>query len=173
MADIKTSALFSKGTNKAMDKIRGARLNQIVDKVDVEDQQENMDKKNILTSSSRSRGRNVGAPITRFDKVYKTTQPIKLSILSNATLRILSEKYMAGNSKDEILRKALDSFIQSTLASEDRQALLADVEKELVLFRKKNPTEPEIDHNVGVTVRTIEAIEKQTLDDLKEKWKAK
>lgn len=183
MADIKTSTLFNKGSNKAMDKIRDARLNQKIEETNNEVSQtlspiptSIVEKKviqapnNSLKSTVR---RSVGAPIKRFDKVYKATQPIKLSALLNSTVRILSEKYMANHSKDEILRNAIDAYIQSNLASEDRQALLSDVEKDLALFRESHPTKPEVDHDTGITKRTVEEIEKQTLEDLKEKWKTK
>ena len=104
----------------------------------------------IKTSSnverqSRGRTKKVGAPIRKFDKVYSTKHPLKLSTLLNATSRVLVEKYETNMTRDELLRKALDEYIKQNLTQEDKQDLFNDVVKELDLFREKYPIVPELD----------------------------
>ncbi|HAQ7166116.1 TPA: hypothetical protein IYQ95_003090, partial [Listeria monocytogenes] len=110
--------------------------------------------KNIKTNNS------VGAPIKNYDRIYVASQPIKLSALLNSTSRVLNEKYMAGYTRDEILRLALDSYIKMNFTKEDKIDLYRDVSKELNLFREKHPTIPRDD-------MTEEVIEEQSANEIK------
>lgn len=109
----------------------------------------------------------VGAPIRKFDKVYK--HPLKLSTLLNATSRVLVEKYETNMTRDELLRKALDEYIKQNLTQEDKQDLYNDVMKELTLFREKYPIIPEL-NNRGEIVRGVEQIRLDTEESIKNNW---
>jgi hypothetical protein len=96
----------------------------------------------------------VGAPIRKFDKVYSTKHPLKLSTLLNATSRVLVEKYETNMTRDELLRKALDEYIKQNLTQEDKQDLFNNVMKELDLFREKYPIIPELNER-GDIVKSV------------------
>ncbi|EAF5802294.1 hypothetical protein I1B29_003042, partial [Listeria monocytogenes] len=155
MADIKDLGIFG-AKNKGLQKIKEAshkkesssrRSSPIEQKNVVRENRDN--KKNIKTNNS------VGAPIKNYDRIYVASQPIKLSALLNSTSRVLNEKYMAGYTRDEILRLALDSYIKMNFTKEDKIDLYRDVSKELNLFREKHPTIPRDD-------MTEEVIEEQS-----------
>ncbi|HBD0800838.1 TPA: hypothetical protein ACMV5E_002977, partial [Enterococcus faecium] len=110
-----------------------------------------------------------GAPIRKFDKVYSTKHPLKLSTLLNATSRVLVEKYETNMTRDELLRKALDEYIKQNLTQEDKQDLFNDVVKELDLFREKYPIVPELDDR-GEIIRTTSQIKQDTEDSLRKGW---
>ncbi|MFP7386233.1 hypothetical protein SFB97_11515 [Enterococcus hirae] len=122
-----------------------------------------------LERQERRRVKKVGAPIRKFDKVYSTKHPLKLSTLLNATSRVLVEKYETNMTRDELLRKALDEYIKQNLTQEDKQDLFNDVVKELDLFREKYPIVPELDDH-GEIVRTATQIKINTEESLRKGW---
>jgi len=122
-----------------------------------------------LERHNRRRTKKVGAPIRKFDKVYSTKHPLKLSTLLNATSRVLVEKYETNMTRDELLRKALDEYIKQNLTQEDKQDLFNDVVKELDLFREKYPIVPELDEHDEI-IRTTDQIKKDTEESIRKGW---
>jgi hypothetical protein len=178
LADIKGLDIF--GNNKGLAKIKKeaeAKKKQQAITPSENKQLEVHQVQEIKTSSNverQSRGRTkkkkVGAPIRKFDKVYSTKHPLKLSTLLNATSRVLVEKYETNMTRDELLRKALDEYIKQNLTQEDKQDLFNDVVKELDLFREKYPiTVPELDDR-GEIIRTTSQIKQDTEDSLRKGW---
>lgn len=110
-----------------------------------------------------------GAPIRRFDRVYSAKAPIKISTLLNETSKNIVDKYETGQTRDELLRKALDEYIEQNMSLEDKIELHNAVIRDLELFREKEPTVPELDKEKKV-IRTVEEIEKQTSLELKSRW---
>ena len=167
MADIKGLDIF--GNNKGLAKIKKeaeAKKKQQAITPSENKQLEVHQVQEIKTSSnverqSRGRTKKVGAPIRKFDKVYSTKHPLKLSTLLNATSRVLVEKYETNMTRDELLRKALDEYI--------KQNLFNDVVKELDLFREKYPIVPELDDR-GEIIRTTSQIKQDTEDSLRKGW---
>lgn len=158
MADIKDLGIF--GGNKGLDAIKAAENKNQIKNPSLE-----LEKKR----SSRKNSKGAGAPIRNFDRSYSATQPIKLSALLNGTLRVLTEKYMTNETKDEILRKALNDYVKHNLTKEDKLDLLNDLEKDLKLFREKYPTVEEIDSE-GNIIKTVREIESETTRNLKSSW---
>ncbi|EGP5213233.1 hypothetical protein EH319_12735 [Enterococcus faecium] len=175
MADIKGLDIF--GNNKGLAKIKkeaeAKKKKQVTTTVENK-QLEAHQIQEIKTLSnierqSRGRTKKVGAPIRKFDKVYSTKHPLKLSTLLNATSRVLVEKYETNMTRDELLRKALDEYIKQNLTQEDKQDLFNDVMKELDLFREKYPIVPELD-DYGEIVRTTAQIKKDTEESIQKDW---
>lgn len=175
MADIKGLDIF--GNNKGLAKIKKeaeAKKKQQAIILSTTKQPEVSQFKEIKNFSnvelqSRGRIKKVGAPIRKFDKVYSTKHPLKLSTLLNATSRVLVEKYETNMTRDELLRKALDEYIKQNLTQEDKQDLFNDVVKELDLFREKYPIVPELDDH-GEIVRTTAQIKKDTEESIRKGW---
>ncbi|MGL9769065.1 hypothetical protein [Enterococcus sp. DIV0806c] len=175
MADIKGLDIF--GNNKGLDKIKKeaeAKKKQQV--VVPKDKQKSIPQivKEDMTSirqekSERLGTKKVGAPIRKFDKVFSTKHPLKLSTLLNATSRVLVEKYETNMTRDELLRKALDEYIKQNLTQEDKQDLFNDVIKELDLFREKYPIIPELDGH-GEIVRSSSQIKRDTEEAIRTGW---
>ncbi|MBC1914137.1 hypothetical protein HCA73_15910 [Listeria booriae] len=120
-------------------------------------------------TAKRKNKKGAGAPIRNFDRVYVASQPVKLSAILNSTSRVLSEKYLAQHTRDEILRIALDFYIKVTFTKEDKRSLINDLTKEMSLYREKNPTIPQIDDN-GEIIKSVEDIEQTTINELKNNW---
>lgn len=118
-----------------------------------------------VSGGKKKRKKGAGAPIRNFDRVYTTSQSVKLSALLNSTLRVLTSKYMTGESKDDILRKALNDYVKHNLTKEDKQDMLNDLQKDLSLFRIKNPTLDEVNEN-GEIILTAKQVEEKTMKDL-------
>ncbi len=175
MADIKGLDIF--GNNKGLAKIKKeaeAKKKQQTITPSENKQSEVSQLPEIKASSNierqgRGRAKKVGAPIRKFDKVYSTKHPLKLSTLLNATSRVLVEKYETNMTRDELLRKALDEYIKQNLTQEDKQDLFNDVVKELDLFREKYPIIPELDDH-GEIVRTTAQIKKDTEESIRKGW---
>lgn len=172
MADIKGLDIF--GNNKGLAKIKKeaeAKKNQQIISPSENKQSEVSQLQEITNIERQGRGRakKVGAPIRKFDKVYSTKHPLKLSTLLNATSRVLVEKYETNMTRDELLRKALDEYIKQNLTQEDKQDLFNDVVKELDLFREKYPIVPELDDH-GEIVRTTAQIKKDTEESIRKGW---
>lgn len=192
MADIKSLAIF--GANKGLKKIEIAegakkkkketdvkeeekvRPESPVSETPIEEEQFQTSKENLSTASEekimtdivdgrKKRKKGAGAPIRNFDRVYTTSQSVKLSALLNSTLRVLTSKYMTGESKDDILRKALNDYVKHNLTKEDKQDMLNDLQKDLSLFRIKNPTLDEVNEN-GEIILTAKQVEEKTMKDL-------
>ncbi|MBC1604449.1 hypothetical protein HCJ39_06960 [Listeria rocourtiae] len=117
----------------------------------------------------RKNKKGAGAPVRNFDRVHVASQPVKLSAILNSTSRILSEKYLAQHTRDEILRIALDDYIKVNFTKEDKRDLINDITKELNLYREKNPTIPQTDED-GKIIQSTEEIEAKTMNDLKKSW---
>lgn len=176
MADIKGLDIF--GNNKGLAKIKKEAAEKKKQQQAItpsENRQSEVSQlQEIKTSSNMERhgsGRTkkVGAPIRKFDKVYSTKHPLKLSTLLNATSRVLVEKYETNMTRDELLRKALDEYIKQNLTQEDKQDLFNDVVKELDLFREKYPIVPELDDH-GEIIRTTTQIKKDTEESIRKGW---
>ena len=174
MADIKGLDIF--GNNKGLEKIKQeAEAKKKQNKILIKNKNISSALKTAQTSVSKTisshseHKRKVGAPIRKFDKVYSTKHPLKLSTLLNATSRVLVEKYETNMTRDELLRKALDEYIKQNLTQEDKQDLFNDVIKELELFRQKYPIIPELDEN-GEIVRTTNQIKKDTEESIQSRW---
>ena len=156
MADIKGLDIF--GNNKGLAKIKKeaeAKKKQQAITPSENKQLEVHQVQEIKTSSnverqSRGRTKKVGAPIRKFDKVYSTKHPLKLSTLLNATSRVLVEKYETNMTRDELLRKALDEYIKQNLT-------------------QKYPIVPELDDR-GEIIRTTSQIKQDTEDSLRKGW---
>lgn len=192
MADIKTSLLFQKKKNNPLDKIKAQNTHNqnYNDQHDMDNNQINTDiheDKNIknqslnnkrhvtktvhkVISNKKKKRPSKGAPDTFLDKVFKSTASVRLSAVVNSTLKLLTEKYMADKSKDEILREALNEYIVTYLEKDDRILLLKDLEKDLDLFREKNPIVSLIDED-GNIIKSKESIEKETLETLRNGFK--
>lgn len=156
MADIKNLSIFGKsdqGLKKIREKVKEEKINFI------EIEQFNKDINHTIQSTNRVRS--VGAPIRNHDQVYTTKSALKLSAITVSLTRILSEKYMAENTRDEILRIALNDYIKHHLTKEDKEDLFNDLQKELADFREKHPTTHSYDEN-GNLLKTSEDIEKET-----------
>lgn len=175
MADIKGLDIF--GKNKGLAKIKKEaetrRKQQTMTPTRNKQFEVSQDQDIKIVSNTeiqvRGRMKKVGAPIRKFDKVYSTKHPLKLSTLLNATSRVLVEKYETNMTRDELLRKALDEYIKQNLTQEDKQDLFNNVVKELDLFREKYPIVPELgDH--GEIIRTARQIKKDTEDSLRKEW---
>ena len=124
MADIKGLDIF--GNNKGLAKIKKEAEAKKKQQAITPSENKQLQVQEIKTSSnverqSRGRTKKVGAPIRKFDKVYSTKHPLKLSTLLNATSRVLVEKYETNMTRDELLRKALDEYIKQNLTQEDNQ----------------------------------------------------
>lgn len=119
-----------------------------------------------------AQNRSAGAPIRKFDRVYATKQPLKLSPILNSTSRILVEKYLTNMSRDELLRQALNSYIKQNLSQEDKLDLFNDLIKDLELFRSsklENETVAEVDDS-GAIIRSTDEIEQETEADIIQSW---
>lgn len=175
MADIKGLDIF--GNNKGLAKIKKEaeakkKQHAIISSENKQLEGHQVQEIKPLTNVERQAGgkrKRVGAPIRKFDKVYSTKHPLKLSTLLNATSRVLVEKYETNMTRDELLRKALDEYIKQNLTQEDKQDLFNDVVKELDLFREKYPILPELD-NHGEIVRTAAQIKKDTEKSIRKSW---
>ncbi|MDU0320695.1 MULTISPECIES: hypothetical protein [unclassified Enterococcus] len=175
MADIKGLDIF--GNNKGLAKIKkeaeAKKKQQTItpseNKQSEVSQLQEMKASSNIERQGRRRAKKVGAPIRKFDKVYSTKHPLKLSTLLNATSRVLVEKYETNMTRDELLRKALDEYIRQNLTQEDKQDLFNDVVKELNLFREKYPIVPELDDH-GEIVRTTAQIKKDTEESIRKGW---
>ena len=107
MADIKGLDIF--GNNKGLAKIKKeaeAKKKQQAITPSENKQLEVHQVQEIKTSSnverqSRGRTKKVGAPIRKFDKVYSTKHPLKLSTLLNATSRVLVCLLYTSDAADE------------------------------------------------------------------------
>lgn len=189
MADLKDLGIFS--TNKGLEKIKEDAARKDKEKteklkeLDIEKKIRKNKKDTIsksekaklkkglkeraATKKSPSNPKGAGAPITKNDKAISATQSIKVSALLNSVLRILIEKYMTSNGKDEILRIALNDFIKLNFNKEDKQDLLISLTKELELYREKNPTIPKMSED-GRILRTVSEIEAETIANIKKEW---
>lgn len=175
MADIKGLDIF--GNNKGLAKIKKEAAEKKKQQITIPAENKQSEAHQIqvikdvsdVERQSRRRTKKVGAPIRKFDKVYSTKHPLKLSTLLNATSRVLVEKYETNMTRDELLRKALDEYIKQNLTQEDKQDLFNDVIKELDLFREKYPIIPEL-NSQGEIVRTTSQIKKDTEDSLRKGW---
>lgn len=164
--DIKDLAIF--GNNKGLEKIK----KQAEEKKLGSEKKffSNMEKQEVIsTPKIKKRKKGAGPPIRKFDRVYSTKKPIKLSALLDSTAKIIVEKYETNLTKDELLRKALDNYIKQNLTKEDKQDLFNNVLHELEIFRIKNPTVPELDYNQNI-VRNSEEIELETRKNLQKNW---
>lgn len=178
MADIKKLSIFS-GNNDGLDRIKKEREKEKQkeqEKVAVSRPVNTPVRPAVITRIPNMAPpkkpkpvRKVGAPIKNFDKVFAAKQSIKVSALLNSISRVLSEKYMAGRSRDEIIRRALNEYIKQSLTKEDKLDLLADVERDLEVFRRDNPTIDQIDEN-GEISRTAEELEAETSNYLRDSW---
>lgn len=169
MADIKDLSIFG-SKNKGLQKIKAASNNKEVSKqlnknletaviVNSKEQKSKV----VANKSKKSGNNNVGAPIKNYDRIYNASHPIKLSALLNSTSRILNEKYMAGYTRDEILRIALDAYIKMNFTKEDKLDLYRDVTRELNIFREKHPT-------ISKEDVTAKEIEEQSSEAIKNSW---
>lgn len=173
MADIKGLDIF--GNNKGLARIKKEAeekkqvLTQPKDIKLESKQSQNIESPSISDTKQNKSHKKVGAPIRKFDKVYSTKHPLKLSTLLNAISRVLVEKYETNMTRDELLRKALDEYIKQNLTQEDKQDLFNDVVKELDLFREKYPIVPELDER-GEIVRTTTQIKIDTENFIRNGW---
>ena len=175
MADIKGLDIF--GNNRGLERIKKEveekkKQNKQTFALKTADSTETSSiskKKQVALKTEKKTFSKVGAPIRKFDKVYSTKHPLKLSTLLNATSRVLVEKYETNMTRDELLRKALDEYIKQNLTQEDKQDLYNDVMKELTLFREKYPIIPEL-NNRGEIVRGVEQIRLDTEESIKNSW---
>lgn len=170
MADIKNLSIFG-NQNRGLDKIKEESKRQKTPKSKPE-----IDDKKALTQieiketiHSTRFTRSVGAPIKNHDQVYSAKSPLKLSTITVSLTRILSEKYMAENTRDEILRLSLDNYIKHHFTKEDKQDLFNDLTRELELFREKYPTNP-VYNEEGILIKTPEQVEKETLESIIKAW---
>lgn len=171
MADIKDLSVFNNA--RGLDKIKN-RQKKKEEKKEHEKTEEvsRVTPKVEKTRKKRVKQNKVGAPLKNHDRVYTASSAIKVSALLNSISRLMTEKYLTEYTRDEVLRKALDEYIRSTLTQEDKKALLQDIEVELALFRKKNPTVPELDENNQV-IKSVDEIEKETLKTIADRWQVK
>lgn len=194
MVDIKSSVLFQKKKNNPLDKIKAQNTyNQNQDNqydmdgnkknIDINENEntenQDVDHQKHLTKTVRKvipqkkkKRPSKGAPDTFLDKVFKSTSSVRLSAVVNSTLKLLTEKYMTDKSKDKILREALNVYIVTYLEKDDRILLLKDLEKDLDLFREKNPIVSLTDED-GNILKSKEAIKNETSVILKNGFKLK
>lgn len=178
MADIKNLSIFS-NQSKGLNKIKEETQRK---KEEKEPKQQTVlaterkekpvvksDQKLKSSIHSKRTSRSVGAPIKNYDQVFTSKSPLKLSAIVVSLTRILSEKYMAESTRDEILRLALNNYVKHHFTKEDKQDLLNDIERELVIFRKQNPTFSQYDEQ-GILEKTPEEIEAETLKYLIDEW---
>lgn len=184
MADIKNFSIFG-NENKGLKKIKNANqkeneIKNIKTSIDNSDVKKSISTTKKPSPTTRSKGthnssarsknsKGAGAPIRNFDRIYVASQPLKLSALLNSTSRILTEKYLAQYTRDEILRLALDSYIKLNFTKEDKLDLFQDIMKELDLYREKNPTIPQIDSD-GEILLSSQDIEKQSAEEIRKNW---
>ncbi|MGX2947047.1 hypothetical protein [Enterococcus alishanensis] len=171
MADIKNMNIFNNTTN-GMDVIKKARDKKINSSQSSTNKETNTDSHQAIKTIKKTPKkvkRSVGAPIKNFDRTHASKQPIKLSTILNSTSRSMVEKYETKLNKDELLRKALDSYIKQNLTKEDKIDLLRDVTRDLNIYREKNPTIEMIDDD-GNIIKTAEEIEAETENDLRIRW---
>lgn len=173
MADIRKMNIFG-SQNKGLDQIKKASTDKKMGVLSTPNKGKETEiqrgKVRPSTPTKRKKSKKgAGTPIRNHDRVYTTSQPIKLSALLNTTSRILSETHLANYSRDEILREALDNYIRVNFLKEDKKALLMEVNRELQEYRKKNPTVARVDED-GNVIETAEMIENSTLEKIKEKW---
>lgn len=175
MADIKRLDIF--GSNKGLAKIKKkAEANKkqqtttsIRSKQLEVHQVQEIRISSTIERHSRRRTKKIGAPIRKFDKVYSTKHPLKLSALLNATSKVLVEKYETNMTRDELLRKALDEYIKMNLTQEDKLDLFNDVTEELEIFRKQYPIISELsDH--GEIIRSTSQIKQDTEETICNSW---
>lgn len=162
MADIKNLSIFG-NSNKGLSKIK----EQV--KMDKKKKEKISDSKIKTTIQSTRIIRGVGAPIKNHDQVYTTKVPLKLSAITVSLTRILSEKYMTENTRDEILRISLNEYIKHHFTKEDKEDLLNDIQKELSIFREEHPTTPSYDEN-GLLEKTPEDLESETMNYFINHW---
>jgi len=168
LADIKNLSIFGnsdRGIKKIKEKTEKKQEKE--PPVKVEAPENKVEVKKPIQSTNIIRG--VGAPIKNHDQVYTTKTALKLSAITVFLTRILSEKYMAENTRDEILRTALNDYIKHHLTKEDKEDLLNDLEKELAIFRTKHPTNPSYDEN-GKLLKTPDEIELETHKYFIQNW---
>lgn len=161
-SDIKDLGIFN--TQHGMDKVKAYHNKNQSNKKDNTN-------KSIISSNQLTthNPKGAGAPIRKFDRVYTTKSPLKLSALLNSISRNLVEKYETELTRDELLRKALNEYIKQNLPIEDKQELYTAVSKDLALFREKYPTISEKDSQNNIIRSSIE-IEQETSDSLKKAW---
>lgn len=171
MGDIKNLSIFG-NQNRGLDKIKKESNRQ---KKVTEDKPKTLSK-NMSSQSeiketihSTRFTRSVGAPIKNYDQVYTAKSPLKLSAITVSLTRILSEKYMAENTRDEILRLSLDDYIKHHFTKEDKQDLFNDLTRELELFRENHPTNP-VYNEEGILVKTSEQVEEETMKSFIKAW---
>ena len=194
MADIKSSVLFQKRKNNPLDKIKAQNQQKqeeqkVKQRITSQDNSihhgdnpsgnkktEEIKNKKVksIDTVKKTRHSSVGAPDKFLDKAFKVSQSVKLSAISNSTLRLLTEKYSTDKTKDEIIREALTEYIVTHLEKEERSLLLKDLEKELSLFREKEQnktiTLTDIEGNI---IKSAEEIEKETIEGFREGFKLK
>lgn len=187
MADINNSILFQKKKKNPLDKIKSYnkqnnkvqsnqiennKLNSVVQNKEKKINTSKIDKpKSVKVLKENNKKKlSVGAPDKFLDKALKASSSVKLSAVSNSILKILTEKYDADKTKDEIIRKALNEYIVTHLEKDDRIALLMDLEKDLKLYREKHPTLALVDEQ-GNLLKTTEEVEVDTINMLKSGFK--
>lgn len=175
MANINTSKLFQKSNSDKLKQKLESEFNNNLVETKQKQFQENINKQKKLKSNSivkrDSRGQvKKGAPTKYTDTIYKATKPVKVSPLNDIILRNLTGTYMTNRSRDEIMREALDEYIVSRLAVEDKQVLYDQVIKEANLFREKNPIRIEYDEN-GVPLNDENEVIAEFEKQLKNNWK--
>lgn len=155
----------SKATNESTDIISNTQQTVQSENTPVNSNEESPK----VVQVKRKNKKGAGAPVRNFDRVHVASQPVKLSAILNSTSRILSEKYLAQHTRDEILRIALDDYIKVNFTKEDKRDLINDITKELSLYREKNPTIPQTDEH-GNIIQSTEEIEAKTMNDLRTSW---
>lgn len=185
MADIKNSVLFQKKKKNPLDKIkeqntRNQERYNSQNTNDVEDKAKEEVSKQVMSSSIQKvikkkkvvKKSSKGAQDRFLDKVLKSSSSVRLSAVVNSILKLLTEKYAADKTKDEIMREALNEYVVTHLEKDDRILLLKDLEKDLDLFRQKNPTVSLTDE-YGKVIKGKEEVENETLEMLREGFKLK
>lgn len=185
MADIKNSVLFQKKKKNPLDKIKAQNAqkrdqfkNPNIDKRKANSREGEGPTKKISSSVQKVvrtkmvKKSSKGAPDRFLDKVLKSTSSVRLSAIVNSILKLLTEKYVTNKTKDEIVREALNEYVVTHLEKDDRILLLKDLEKDLNIFRQKNPTVSLTDE-YGRVIKGREEIESETLELLKEGFKLK
>ena len=117
MADIKGLDIF--GNNRGLERIKKEveakkKQNKQTFALKTADSTETSSiskKKQVALKTEKKTFSKVGAPIRKFDKVYK--HPLKLSTLLNATSRVLVEKYETNMTRDGLLKKSIGWIYQA------------------------------------------------------------
>lgn len=110
-----------------------------------------------------------GRPKFYFDQILKASKPIKLSPFTDSTIRKLNSIWMTDMTKEQIVRKCIDSYINQNFTKEDRQALYDSVFVEMRMFRHSHPSENIYDEK-GTLIKSSLDIDSETEKLLKKNW---